>query len=239
MRYLALILIIITLLSVGGVAYAANVGENISVRFQIDNPTNIDNVQDLLKTLLNLVIQIGVPILVIAIIYVGFLFVQAQGNESKLSEAKEAFFWTIIGAAIVLGAFVISSVIQNTVNQIAPTSLVPIAYALGTGGLPIDGGGGGVVGDTFASLVTKVVGGILNPLIGLIIGLALIYFIWGLANLIRNTGDEKAREEAKQMMIWGVIALFVMVSVWGLVGILTQTFFNGTLPTTVSLPKFR
>ncbi len=39
-----------------------------------------------------------------------------------------------------------------------------------------------------------------------------------------NAGDETARTEARNIMIWGIIALFVMVSVWGLVNVLDDTF---------------
>ena len=52
------------------------------------------------------------------------------------------------------------------------------------------------------------------PLVG---GLALLAFIWGLAKFIsRVGGDEKAVTEGKKLMLWGLIALFVMISVWGI-----------------------
>lgn len=60
-------------------------------------------------------------------------------------------------------------------------------------------------------------GGIVNSLISLVAALALLYFFWGLARFILRAGDEKAREEGKQIMMWGIIALFIMVSVWGIV----------------------
>ena len=51
-----------------------------------------------------------------------------------------------------------------------------------------------------------------------VVGLALLGFFWGLARFIfRIGGDEKAVEEGKKIMIWGLIALFVMISVWGIV----------------------
>lgn len=59
---------------------------------------------------------------------------------------------------------------------------------------------------------------IVDLLIILAAGVALLAFFWGLAKFIfRSAGDEKAVEEGKRLMIWGVIALFVMVSVWGIV----------------------
>src|SRR3989344_308746 len=51
-----------------------------------------------------------------------------------------------------------------------------------------------------------------------ITGLALMVFFWGLAKFIfRVGGDEKAVEGGKRLMIWGLLALFVMISVWGII----------------------
>jgi hypothetical protein len=50
-------------------------------------------------------------------------------------------------------------------------------------------------------------------------------FIWGVIKFfIINADEEAKREQGKQFMIWGIIALAVMLSVWGLVGILSNTF---------------
>ena len=55
--------------------------------------------------------------------------------------------------------------------------------------------------------------------INLLMTLALVIFLWGLAQFIFKVGNtgEKAVEEGKNRMTWGLIALFVMVCVWGLV----------------------
>lgn len=42
--------------------------------------------------------------------------------------------------------------------------------------------------------------------------------------MVINPNNEEKRKQGKQYMIWGIIALFVMVSIWGLVAILTNTF---------------
>jgi hypothetical protein len=50
-------------------------------------------------------------------------------------------------------------------------------------------------------------------------------FVWGVVKFfIINSDEEAKREQGKQYMIWGIIALAVMLSVWGLVGILETTF---------------
>ena len=63
-------------------------------------------------------------------------------------------------------------------------------------------------------------GGLLKKLIPLSVAVALLYFLWGLALFIWSSGDVKKVKEGKLIMTWGIIALFVMVSIWGIVGIL-------------------
>ncbi len=64
---------------------------------------------------------------------------------------------------------------------------------------------------------------IIQSLIPLIIGIAVIVFIWGILQYVIATDDDK-RKEARMVMIYGIIVLFVMVSVWGLVELLGDTF---------------
>lgn len=64
------------------------------------------------------VIPIAVPLLAIAIIYTGFLFVQARGKPEKITKAKEALKWTLIGGAIILGAYIIAEALQSTISDI-------------------------------------------------------------------------------------------------------------------------
>ncbi len=61
------------------------------------------------------------------------------------------------------------------------------------------------------------IGNIIKILIPISAALALLFFFWGLALFIKNSGGDDAHLEGRRKMIWGVIALFVIVSVWGLV----------------------
>ena len=82
----------------------------------INNPLpNITSIPDLIRKILEGVLKIGIPIVALAIIYCGFLFVFARGNSEKLGKAKEALLYTIIGAAILLGAYAIANIISSTV----------------------------------------------------------------------------------------------------------------------------
>ncbi|MFA7285487.1 MAG: hypothetical protein WC011_01405 [Candidatus Paceibacterota bacterium] len=81
----------------------------------IDNPIKANNVQDFVKTILEGIIKIGIPLVAIAIIYSGFLFVTAIGKPDKIKEAKDALLYTVIGAAILLGSWAIAQLISETV----------------------------------------------------------------------------------------------------------------------------
>lgn len=63
--------------------------------------------------------------------------------------------------------------------------------------------------------------------IPLLFGLALAAFFWGMVKyLLSAGGDEKALAEGKKIMVYGIVALAVMASVWGIVEIVGNTFFG-------------
>jgi uncharacterized membrane protein YesL len=62
----------------------------------------------------------------------------------------------------------------------------------------------------------------LNGLIGIIITIAIIVFFWGLVRYLTNAGEEK--HNGLITMFYGLIAIFVMVSVWGIIHLLQATF---------------
>jgi hypothetical protein len=55
-------------------------------------------------------------------------------------------------------------------------------------------------------------------------GLGLLAFFIGLVKFIFKSGDAKSHEEGRNQMIWGLIALFVMFSIWGLVRFIGTAF---------------
>src|SRR5258708_934701 len=73
---------------------------------KVCNPIDpINSLPQLIKIFLTGALKIGIPVIALAIIYCGFLFVEARGNSEKLSKAKEALLYTVIGAAILLGSW--------------------------------------------------------------------------------------------------------------------------------------
>lgn len=83
--------------------------------------------------------------------------------------------------------------------------------------------------NNLSALVKELVS-ILNALIPLIFGIAIVVFLWGIVKFFFiNSDDSGSRDEGKKFMIWGIIALFVMVGFWGFVNILNNTFFNSSI----------
>jgi len=75
------------------------------------------------------------------------------------------------------------------------------------------------------------IGQIINVLVPLVSTLAVVYFFYGLAKYILNSGDEDKRKEGKDIMIWGILAMFVIVTIWGIIGFIQATVGNTTGPT--------
>lgn len=73
-------------------------------------------------------------------------------------------------------------------------------------------------------LASFVINLINNVAVPLVFALAFIVFIWGIVRYFIFGGhDPKKQAEGRQLMIWGIVGFFLMVSVWGLVHILTGT----------------
>lgn len=100
-----------------------------------------------------------------------------------------------------------------------------------TGTLTLGGGTGSCGSGTPQTFyeVLCLFASILNQLIPIIVGLTLLMFIWGLVKFIRASGDVSAIKEGKQFMIWGVLALFVMLSFIGILNLFYSDLFGGAV----------
>jgi len=87
---------------------------------------------------------------------------------------------------------------------------------------------------TFESILL-VIKNLMGVILPIMISLAVIFFIYSLLSYILKEGDEKAA--AKTQMIWGIVILFAIVAVWGLVDVLLETFDidTGAIPDTSQL----
>lgn len=86
----------------------------------IKNPLKdeFSTVPGFIAAALQAMVMISLPVLTLFIVYSGFLFVSARGNSSQLETAKKNFMYVIIGAILILGAWVIATLIGGTVKQL-------------------------------------------------------------------------------------------------------------------------
>ncbi len=85
----------------------------------IENPLGDgSSLPQFVESLLGIIMRAGIPIIVLALVYTGFRFVAARGNPTKIADAKKLLLYTIIGSAVVLGAWTIATILTNTINLI-------------------------------------------------------------------------------------------------------------------------
>ena len=92
---------------------------SISIKTKIINPFKQETIPELIETIVKeILVPVGTAVAVVMIIYAGFLYVTAGGNETQIKKAHDALLWAVIGAAILLGAYIISQAIQGTISQL-------------------------------------------------------------------------------------------------------------------------
>lgn len=82
----------------------------------IKNPLEADTITELFTAIIDILMVFAVPLIVFFIIYAGFLYVTAQGNENTIQKAHTALLYALIGGVIILGAKVLITVIGGTVE---------------------------------------------------------------------------------------------------------------------------
>ena len=80
----------------------------------------------------------------------------------------------------------------------------------------------------FKGFVYFIISDFIRPSITVLFALAVVYFLWNIAEVIRESDDPAKLATLKTKAFWGVVAIFVMASLWGLVGILVNTFISGS-----------
>ena len=65
---------------------------------------------------------------------------------------------------------------------------------------------------------------IINPLIILLFAIAILVFLWGLVSFMANADNAEAQETAKRHVMYGIFGIFIMISAFGIIYIVTKTF---------------
>jgi len=81
--------------------------------------------------------------------------------------------------------------------------------------------------NTFAEAL-GIMQGLLNGLLPVLIALAVALFLLGVLKYIGASDNPEKRTEGRELMVYGIIAIFVMISFWGLVNIVVDTFFSSS-----------
>ena len=73
----------------------------------------------------------------------------------------------------------------------------------------------------FKGLVSLIITSFLTPATWLIMSLAVVFFLWNIMMVIKNSDNSEELSKFKDKAIWGIVAIAVMVSMWGLVNFVT------------------
>lgn len=84
----------------------------------IENPIKATSLQEFFSSVVDGLIQLGVVISALGIMYGGFLLVTAQGDGEKIEQGRKTLTWAMVGTAVLLGAKVIFVIIKGTVDQL-------------------------------------------------------------------------------------------------------------------------
>lgn len=71
---------------------------------------------------------------------------------------------------------------------------------------------------------------LMNLLVRVLVGFAILMIIVGVIRFIMAgaSGDSAAGDKAKSTILYGILGLFVITTIWGLVGIVRRTLGTGT-----------
>ena len=84
-------------------------------------------------------------------------------------------------------------------------------------------------------ILNNVITYIVNPLIYLLIGVAVIYFLWGVFNFVRNADSAEKRPDGARHILWGIIGIAIMFSVFTLVKVIQNTVGPDTVTSSPSV----
>ena len=85
---------------------------------KLENPTGFTTIAQFIEGVLKAVVLLGLPIISLFMVYAGFLYVKARGNPDQISKAHQNFLYVIVGTILILGAWVLATLIGATVSQL-------------------------------------------------------------------------------------------------------------------------
>lgn len=102
----------------GAKASWSDTGGGVKLLNPLGGPGGAASLEELVNSVLSFVIRLGTIVVVVMMVYVGYLFVTARGNPGEISKAREALKWTVVGALILLGSQALTAGIIATVRAL-------------------------------------------------------------------------------------------------------------------------
>ena len=183
-----------------------------------------------LAKIFNVIVPFLIGLAVFLIIYGILRHIASADDEEKRTEARNFILWGIVGVFIMVSVWGLVNILIKTFNLDNSNAVVTDIY-----GKPVD------VSTltrptTVPELITRV-NAIGSYVIPFLISIAVFIVILGIVNYIRQGDNEEKRTEGRKFIIWGLISIFIMLSIWGLVNILVNSLeLNNQIPTIPPLP---
>lgn len=165
------------------------------------------------------VIPILMTIATIVFLYGTAGYILTSADEEKRKTFKSYIVWGLGGLFAMVAVWGIIRVIVSTLGIGAPW------WGPGTPPYPPNTPSSA----KFFNLLRQIAFYIISPLVKLMFALGTAFFLWGVIELIvaSGSGNEKKMENGKKHIVWGIIGLFVMVSLWGIVWVLSSSLGPG------------
>ena len=179
--------------------------------------------------IINTIIPFLVGLAVFIIIYGILGYISSAADEEKRQQARQFITWGVIGVFMMLSVWGLVTILINSFNLDRSTTVVTTIYGAPQG---VPGGAPATVVDLINRINT-----IGTNVIPFLIGIGVFIIILGIINYIRQGDNEEKRAEGRRFIVWGVISVFMMLSIWGFVNILVNSFqLNNVAPTIPNLP---
>jgi hypothetical protein len=197
-----------------------------------DSVSTIGDIICKIGEILNAVVPALIALGVVYFVW-GVVTYMISSDEEAKSTGRNRIIFGIIGLAVIVGMWGLVNIVVNTFDLGSSgidTSNLVAPPPSGTCSLP----GSSYNIQQLLNYFTCIIN---SSVIPLLFSLAVAIFVWGVVQYVINDSDEAKKDKGRQFILWGVIGLTVMISVWGLVGIVTKTFgINGSIIPQVKSP---
>ncbi|GEM_PF-3082221 len=191
--------------------------------FAVDAISLIAILQNIVDALIPFLIGLAVMLIVYGILG----YISKTADEEKRTEAKNFILWGIFGIFIMVSVWGLVNILFYTFNLDTSNTVVTDIYkpkVIST-----------EAPTTLVELIDRV-NSIGSYVIPFLIGIGVFIVLLGIVNYIRQGDNEEKRAEGRMFIIWGVISIFIMLSIWGLVNILVKSFNFDNSVTSTTIP---